>query len=249
MGSNRKRPFGYKMEFGEIVLHPAEAETVRWIYDSYLAGASYNALVDKLRERGVPYDGDKLWNKNMVARILEDQRYAGTEDFPAIIEREQFRAVKDQRRQLACTRVQTAAQKGLRQLCGVPPCTVEERVLHLLNYLIDTPSKIRLPETCAGASEEEKRLRRELDELLQTKPVDEETARRKALELASVKLERIGSEEYETLRLCMLFAKRERMTELDAELLQQTIKMVAYEGDRLVIRLKNNQWIGEGELE
>ena len=32
MGSNRKRPFGYKMEFGEIVLHPAEAATVRWLY-------------------------------------------------------------------------------------------------------------------------------------------------------------------------------------------------------------------------
>ena len=31
MGSNRKRPFGYKMELGEIVLHPAEAEAVRWI--------------------------------------------------------------------------------------------------------------------------------------------------------------------------------------------------------------------------
>ena len=57
MGSNRKRPFGYKMELGEIVLHPAEAETVRWLYDSYLAGASYNALVDKLRERGISYDG------------------------------------------------------------------------------------------------------------------------------------------------------------------------------------------------
>ena len=53
MGSNRKRPFGYKMELGEIVLHPAEAATVRWLYDSYLAGASYNALVDKLRERGI----------------------------------------------------------------------------------------------------------------------------------------------------------------------------------------------------
>ena len=51
MGSNRKRPFGYRMELGESVLHPAEAETVRWIYDSYLAGASYNALVDKLQER------------------------------------------------------------------------------------------------------------------------------------------------------------------------------------------------------
>ena len=77
MGSNRKRPFGYKMEFGEIMLHPAEAETVRWIYDSYLAGTSYNALVDKLRERGIPYDGDKSWNKNMAARILADRRYTG----------------------------------------------------------------------------------------------------------------------------------------------------------------------------
>ena len=77
MGSNRKRPFGYKMELGEIVLHPAEAETVRWLYDSYLAGASYNALVDKLRERGISYDGDKPWNKNMAARILADSRYTG----------------------------------------------------------------------------------------------------------------------------------------------------------------------------
>ena len=226
MANKRKIPFGYRMESGTLLPQTTEAETVRWIYASYLRGNSLKGLTDKLCEQGVPYMEGKVWNKNMVARILEDQR-----------------------RQFACTRVQTAAQKGLRQLCGVPPCTVEERVLHLLNYLIDTPSKIRLPETCAGASEEEKRLRRELDELLQTKPVDEETARRKALELASVKLERIGSEEYETLRLCMLFAKRERMTELDAELLQQTIKMVAYEGDRLVIRLKNNQWIGEGELE
>ena len=85
MGSNRKRPFGYKMEFGEIMLHPAEAETVRWIYDSYLAGTSYNALVDKLRERGIPYDGDKSWNKNMAARILADRRYTGEGGFPSII--------------------------------------------------------------------------------------------------------------------------------------------------------------------
>ena len=81
MGSNRKRPFGYKMELGEIVLHPAEAETVRWIYDSYLAGASYNALVDKLRERGISYDGDKPWNKNMAARILADRWYNGEGDY------------------------------------------------------------------------------------------------------------------------------------------------------------------------
>ena len=90
MGSNRKRPFGYKMEFGEIVLHAAEAETVRWIYDSYLAGASYNALVDKLRERGIPYHEGRFWNKNMAARILADRRYTGEAGYPQIVPLSQF---------------------------------------------------------------------------------------------------------------------------------------------------------------
>ena len=54
MGSNRKRPFGYRMELGETVLHPAEAEAVRWIYDSYLAGASYNASGGQAPGAGYP---------------------------------------------------------------------------------------------------------------------------------------------------------------------------------------------------
>lgn len=35
MAGNRKQPFGYRMEFGEYTPHPAEAETVRWIYQTY----------------------------------------------------------------------------------------------------------------------------------------------------------------------------------------------------------------------
>jgi len=72
MAGNRKQPFGYRMEFGEYTPHPAEAETVRWIYQTYLAGASYQELVEALQERGIAYDEGKLWNKNMVARILEE---------------------------------------------------------------------------------------------------------------------------------------------------------------------------------
>ena len=91
MGSNRKRPFGYKMEFGEIVLHPAEAETVRWIYDHYLAGASYNALVDKLEKKAhlkgqkvtkykyiglwlfvaIPLPGTGAWTGALIAALLD----------------------------------------------------------------------------------------------------------------------------------------------------------------------------------
>ena len=112
MGSNRKRPFGYRMELGETVLHPAEAETVRWIYDSYLAGASYNALVDKLRERGISYDGDKPWNKNMAARILADRRYTGEGGFPSIIPEARFNMVQAQRQEKFSPCKKTPAQKG-----------------------------------------------------------------------------------------------------------------------------------------
>ena len=136
MGSNRKWPFGYKMEFGEIVLHPAEAETVRWIYDSYLAGASYNALVDKLRERGISYDGDKPWNKNMAARILADRRYTGEGGFPSIIPEGQFHMVQVRRQERTTPCKKSPAQKELRKLCGgSPPAWVERQVLGLLNRL------------------------------------------------------------------------------------------------------------------
>ena len=56
---NRKQPFGYKMEFGEIVPQPQEAETVRSIYLQYLAGASFKQLAERLQTEDVPYDGDK----------------------------------------------------------------------------------------------------------------------------------------------------------------------------------------------
>ena len=92
MASNRKQPFGYQIVCGEVIPHESEAETVRWIFATYLAGATYSALVASLQERGVPYDGGKPWNKNMVARILEDGRYIGTDEFPPILKREQFEA-------------------------------------------------------------------------------------------------------------------------------------------------------------
>ncbi len=38
MASNRKLPFGYRMEQGEIKEHPVEAEAVRDIFRRYLAG-------------------------------------------------------------------------------------------------------------------------------------------------------------------------------------------------------------------
>ena len=242
MGSNRKRPFGYWMEFGKVVLHPAEAETVRWIYDSYLAGASYSALVDKLRERGVPYDGDKPWNKNMAARILADRRYTGEADFPQIIPERQFRMVQVRRQERTAPCKKAPAQKELRKLCGgSPPAWVERQVLGLLNRLIQHPELITCPVLEDEPLPEAKKLRRELDELLRRPPVDEEQAKRLAFRLAALQLDAIGSEEYETLRLRKLFQSRQPMAELEQELLHESVRHITVSNGTVTVLLKNNQ--------
>lgn len=141
---NRKLPFGYKMVMGEIVVHPQEAQAVQGIYARYLTGASFNDITDHLKEKGPPYDADKLWNKNMVARILEDARYAGTERFPAILSAEQLQEVARRRSERKPTVQITEAQKSLRRLCnGRPSTAVESQVLSLLNGLTAAPEQIK----------------------------------------------------------------------------------------------------------
>ena len=247
MGSNRKRPFGYKMELGEIVLHPAEAATVRWLYDSYLAGASYNALVDKLRERGISYDGDKPWNKNMAARILADCRYTGEGDFPQIIPEGQFNMAQVRRQERANPCRKSPSQKELRKLCGgSPPAWVERQVLGLLNRLIQRPELIACPVPEAKPLSEVDKLRRELDELLHCPPVDETRARRLAFRLAALQLNAIGPEEYETLRLRRLFQNRRPMMELEQELLHESVRRITVSNGTVTILLKNNQTLEGG---
>ena len=178
---NRKQPFGYKMEFGEIVPQPQEAETIRSIYLQYLAGASFKQLTEQLQAEDVPYDVDKPWNKNMVARILEDDRYIGEKYFPALIPTEQFHAAQERRKEMRPEYKQTPAQKELRKLCGgIVPDSVARRVLKILNQVVDDPQLIKIESSGVPTTEDIRQRRLELDKLLQTPPVDEEIARQKA---------------------------------------------------------------------
>ena len=248
MGSNRKRPFGYRMELGEVVFHLAEAETVRWIYDSYLAGASYNALVDKLRERGIPYDEGRPWNKNMAARILADRRYTGEDGFPQIITEGQFNMAQVRRQERVNPCKKTLAQKELRKLCGgSPPAWVERRVLGVLNRLLQYPELITCPVLEDEPPPEAKKLRRELDELLHRPPVDETQVRELAFRLAALQLDAIGPEEYETLRLRRLFQGRAPMAELEQELLHESVRGITVSNGTVTVLLKNNQTLEGGK--
>lgn len=68
-------PLGYDIIGGSYVINEKEAETVRTIFSMYAAGASYNAILDKISsirgKRGQPL------GKNSLHSILRNERYVG----------------------------------------------------------------------------------------------------------------------------------------------------------------------------
>ena len=239
---NRKQPFGYRMTLGKITIQPEEAETVRSIYLQYIAGASFKQLAEQLQAEDVLYDEDKSWNKNMVARILEDDRYIGKEEFPALITAEQFHAAQKRRKEMRPAYKQTSAQKTLRRLCGAPPSErVEKIVTSLLNELIRCPDRVQpvasQVATACGKTREE------LTSALERQPIDEDNARELLLQLAAEQYDVIGNTEYETVRLRRLLTGRKPMTEPDAELLQSAMSKVGVTSNCVTVTLKNGQVI------
>lgn len=240
MAGNRKQPFGYRMELGKIVIHSEEAETVRYIFQQYTLGASYKELVEHLREQDVAYDQGKLWNKNMVARILENRKYIGQPGWPPIIDAETFECAGEKRSGKAAPSQQTEAQKVLRRLSGERGAELEQTVLYLLNRLIADPQQIvspQLPPNLSRAAE----LRLDLDRELDRQPVNEDAAKHLAMELAAAQYEGIGRHEYETERLRRLFQRRVPMDHLDAELLRSSVSNIQTHGKKIKIQLKNGQ--------
>ena len=128
--TNRKQPFGYKMEQGQIVPHPKQVEIVRMIFAQYSNGASLGTLAQMLNEQDVLYEDGRLWNKNMAARILADERYLGAGGYPVIMDNDSFQKVREKREKKQCPVQKTAAQKVLRRLGGqAVSAQVEQRML------------------------------------------------------------------------------------------------------------------------
>ena len=98
MAWQRKIPFGYIIEGGVTQPHPQEANAVRYIFGQYLAGASLLAIAEDMTRQGPRYhQHTDVWNKNMVKRILENQKYIGAEGYPPLVSDEDFAAARCQR--------------------------------------------------------------------------------------------------------------------------------------------------------
>ena len=243
--TNRKLPFGYRMERGQPVIHPAESEIVATIFRRYIAGASYLDIVAVLKNQPVPYDTGRLWSKSMVARILGDRRYTGEDRFPAILDEETFRQTTRKRAAKQAPVQRTEARKILRRLSGQKVGkNAENQVLALLNSLIRDPNLIQQPPESANSRAEINKLEKELETLLEHQPIDEEAARNLTRQIAAAQYAAIPEEGYETLRLRRVFSQAEPMEELDAALLKSTVSHIKLTyGGIASIQLKNGQLI------
>ena len=241
---NRKLPFGYHMELGKIAPHPPEAVLVKHVFQAYIAGESYNSLVEWLREQKIPYDVGRVWNKNMVARILEDRRYIGDKGYPAILQEETMTSAIKKRNAKQVTTHITEAQKILRRLSGwTETKQIEQQVLGLLNMLLNNPERIQV--VSPHPKSENVELQRQLDAVLSCQPIDEDAAQELIHSIASVQYSAIDADEYESIRLRRIFAQHPVMRELDAKLLKTTVSAIRVYSDKsIAIRLKNNQIIG-----
>ena len=87
----RMVPYGYRMNNGKIIPDKNEATVVRKIFDLYIGGKSLKAIADSLTAENVLiFEGNTIWNKNRIKRILEDERYIGTNSYPPILSDDLF---------------------------------------------------------------------------------------------------------------------------------------------------------------
>lgn len=105
MKKNRTLPFGYCMQNGEIIPQSKESEAVKQIFISYINGESLSSIADMMTANNISYhECCEKWNKNMINRILENEKYLGNNDFPPIVSQEDF-ALANAKKQKKSTKV------------------------------------------------------------------------------------------------------------------------------------------------
>lgn len=120
---NRRFPYGYEMQNGQIVICRAEAKTVKYIFSEYIKGSNLSKISEFLTNCKTEYlPGKYAWNKSRVKRIIEDKRYLGDDTYSTIIDSDTFRKANNEKsnRRTNMTPVVCAENKPLVRsvICG-----------------------------------------------------------------------------------------------------------------------------------
>lgn len=86
-----KIPYGYRIQDGALTVLPQEAIGVKKIFSLYLAGSTQEEIAKTLNAEGFTYSKESpAWSRLRIRQALQNPRYAGAKEHPAIISRETF---------------------------------------------------------------------------------------------------------------------------------------------------------------
>lgn len=91
MKKTRFIPYGYTIREGRTVIEHTEAEIIREIFDEYIKGASLKDIAENLTQRRIPYtEKTDVWDKARIARIIDNAKYIGDEEYDSIIDEDTY---------------------------------------------------------------------------------------------------------------------------------------------------------------
>ncbi len=91
MKKTRFIPYGYAIREGRTVIEHTEAEIIREIFDEYIKGASLKDIAENLTQRRIPYtEKTDVWDKARIARIIDNAKYIGDEEYDPIIDEDTY---------------------------------------------------------------------------------------------------------------------------------------------------------------
>ena len=241
----RNIPFGYMMKNGRYITEPSESEAVTQIFMMYLNGMSLKDIADVMT---VPYNADKqVWTLNMVKRIIENKKYIGTSEYPQIVDKATFdavRAIADERYNKINTADETT--KTLRGLIkgkrtGISTTIIKSAMVMIINSLISSPtlaapkgnSEYR-PSSKTIAAEEK------IKAMMQDPDADTERLERLILEAASLRYDDCPYDNRDkTILILDILAMHEPTAELDIELVREIVKYIIIDNGMISAELVN----------
>lgn len=116
-------PFGYEITDGALAVIPQEERLVKSAFELYISGKSFKSIADRFTITGIEYrEGKPDWNKNMIKRMIENERYCGKDDYPRIISDEVYKRANEfrEKKQLDIDEEKASLGKFIRQntVCG-----------------------------------------------------------------------------------------------------------------------------------
>ncbi|GGG19752.1 recombinase family protein [Paenibacillus aceti] len=74
-----KKPYGYNIKEGKLVIKDEEAKIVKIIFDLYInQGMGLRSIAMKLNEQGIPtQSGKNVWDQSLISKLLSNKVYTG----------------------------------------------------------------------------------------------------------------------------------------------------------------------------